>query len=87
MQPRHAVVKNGRLTLDEPSDLPEGHIVLLIPLEELLADMGPADGELGDDIEGVEGSEVAVRFVAAPREWREPKKVSAKALLNELRSI
>lgn len=86
MQPRHAVVKNGRLTLDEPTDLPEGHVVLLIPLDELLAEAGI---DAGDD-EGTyedEAPEVAFRFVPPPREWREPKKIGAQALLDEIRSL
>jgi hypothetical protein len=37
----HAVkahVKNGRLTVDEPTDLPEGEVVELVPLDEVLTD-------------------------------------------------
>ena len=95
MQPRHAVVKNGRLTLDEPTDLPEGHVVLLIPLDELLAEAGIGEGV--EDVEDVEGDddaedsdeapEIAFRFVAPPRQWREPKKIGAQALLDEIRSL
>lgn len=87
MQPRHAVVKNGRLTLDEPTDLPEGRVVLLIPLDELLAEAGI---DAGDDDEGAyedEAPEVAFRFVPPPPQWREPKKIGAQALLDEIRSI
>lgn len=77
MQPRKAVVKNGRLLLDEPSDLPEGQVVLLVPLEELMSLV--EDG--GDD------DEVAFTFVAPPqRVWRQPKPVDAAALIEELRS-
>jgi hypothetical protein len=32
-----AHVKNGRLTLDEPTDLPEGEVIELVPLDEVLA--------------------------------------------------
>jgi hypothetical protein len=84
MQPRHAVVKNGRLTLDEPTDLPEGRVVLLIPLEELLAEAG-IDGD--DDDSDEEPQDVAFRFVPAPHAWREPKKIGAQALLDEIRSL
>jgi len=31
MQPLRARVKNGRLVLDEPTDLPEGEVVDLVP--------------------------------------------------------
>jgi hypothetical protein len=40
MQPLKAHVKNGRLVLDEPTDLPEGDEVELIPLDEVLASGG-----------------------------------------------
>lgn len=36
MQPLKAHVKNGRLMLDEPTDLPEGQVVLLKPVDELV---------------------------------------------------
>ena len=36
MQPLKAHVKNGRLLLDEPTDLPEGEEVELVPLVEAL---------------------------------------------------
>lgn len=33
-------VKNGRLVLDEPTDFPDGEIVKLVPLDEVLASGG-----------------------------------------------
>ena len=36
MQPLKAQVKNGRLVLDEPTDLPEGEIVLLQPIDGIV---------------------------------------------------
>jgi hypothetical protein len=35
-----AHVKNGRLVLDEPTDLPEGDVVELVPVDEVLASGG-----------------------------------------------
>jgi hypothetical protein len=35
-----AHVHNGRLVLDEPTDLPEGEVVELVPLDEVLANGG-----------------------------------------------
>jgi hypothetical protein len=35
MQPLRAHVRNGRLTLAEPTDLPEGDIVELVQLDEV----------------------------------------------------
>ena len=40
MQPVKAHVKNGRLVLDEPTDRPEGEVVELVPLDEVLASGG-----------------------------------------------
>ncbi len=40
MQPLKAQVKNGRLVLDEPTERPEGEVVELVPLDELLASGG-----------------------------------------------
>ncbi len=33
MQPLKAIVKNGRIVVDEPTDLPEGEVVYLQPIE------------------------------------------------------
>jgi hypothetical protein len=41
MQPLKAHVHNGRLLLDEPTDLPEGEVVYLHPVE---ASVGEDDG-------------------------------------------
>jgi hypothetical protein len=38
MQPLKAQVKNGRLVLDEPTDLPEGKVVELVPLDDEMDD-------------------------------------------------
>ncbi len=35
-----ARVENGRLRLDEPTDLPEGEVVELVPVDEILAHGG-----------------------------------------------
>jgi hypothetical protein len=40
MQPLKAHVRNGRLLLDEPTDLPEGDVVELVQLDHVLADGG-----------------------------------------------
>jgi hypothetical protein len=40
MQALKAQVKNGRLVLDEPTDLPEGEVVELVPIDEVLASGG-----------------------------------------------
>jgi hypothetical protein len=40
MLPFKAHVHNGRLVLDEPTNLPEGEVVELVPLDEVLASGG-----------------------------------------------
>jgi hypothetical protein len=47
MQPLKAHVHNGRLVLDEPTELPEGEVVYLKPLDAIVA----ADGDDLDDEE------------------------------------
>jgi hypothetical protein len=37
MQPLKARVSNGRILLDEPTDRPDGEVVELVPLDEVLA--------------------------------------------------
>lgn len=37
MEPLRAHVRNGRLVLDEPTDLPEGEVVDLVLVDEVLA--------------------------------------------------
>jgi hypothetical protein len=36
MQPLKARVHNGRLVLDEPTDLPEGEVIELLPVDDVL---------------------------------------------------
>ena len=43
MEPLKAQVKNGRLTLDEPTDLPDGKVVYLTRVEELVVVGGDDD--------------------------------------------
>lgn len=35
-----AHVKNGRIVVDEPTDLPDGEVIELVPLDEVLASGG-----------------------------------------------
>lgn len=80
MQPFHALVKNGRLTLDEPSDLPDGQVVVLLPLEELLT--------MADDVSEDENDTVTFSFVPpVRREFKKPKAVDAAAIIAELRAL
>jgi hypothetical protein len=40
MQALKAHVRGGRIVLDEPTDLPEGEVIELVPLDEVLANGG-----------------------------------------------
>ncbi|MBN2194342.1 MAG: hypothetical protein JW751_16110 [Polyangiaceae bacterium] len=40
MQPLKAHVRGGRLVVDEPTDLPEGEVVELVPVDDVLANGG-----------------------------------------------
>jgi hypothetical protein len=40
MQSLKAHVHNGRLLLDEPTDLPEGEVIELVPVDDVLASGG-----------------------------------------------
>ncbi len=46
MEPLKAQVRNGRLLLDEATDLPEGQVVELVPVDQAWAD---GDDDLDDE--------------------------------------
>jgi hypothetical protein len=65
MQPLKAVVKNGRLVVDEPTALPEGTEIELVPVDDdfdpeerarlqAALDDGIEDFERGDHMDGFE---------------------------------
>ena len=56
MEALKAQVKNGRLVLDEPTDLPEGAVIELVPSPRVLAD--DAD-DLDDEERAALHSEIA----------------------------
>jgi hypothetical protein len=53
-----AVVRNGRLVLNEPTDLPEGH-----ELELAVVDDGGVDAELLEELEAAAADEAAGNLV------------------------
>lgn len=79
MPPLKAVVKNGRLLVDEPTNLPEGtEVELVVVDDEFDADerarlleaieAGADDFERGDYVDGVEfAKQLLARREAAPR--------------------
>ncbi|WP_394836210.1 hypothetical protein LVJ94_04790 [Pendulispora rubella] len=75
MQPLKAQVRNGRLVLDEPTDLPEGEVVELWPAY--------IDGDEMDDEERVA---LNAELEAAEREYAEIGGVSEEQLWATLRA-
>jgi len=75
MQPLKAQVRNGRLVLDEPTDLPDGEVVELWP-----APLG--DDEMDDE----ERAALNAELEASEREYAEVGGVSEEELWARLRA-
>lgn len=74
----HAIVKNGRLVVDEPTDLPEGTELWLLPTE--------GDGELAlDGLPEDERTELLNRIERGLAEADQGKVVPAAEALRRLR--
>ena len=80
MQPLRAQVHNGRLVLDEPTDLPEGEVVELVPLDEVLASGG-------DYLDDDERAALHQELEASIAEAKEGKLIDAEDVLAELRAM
>ena len=80
MQPLRAHVKNGRLLLDEPTDLPEGEVIELMPVDDVLA----ADDDHLDD---EERSALHAELDASIAEAKGGKLIDADVVLAELRAM
>jgi hypothetical protein len=79
MLPLKAHVKNGRLVLDEPTDLPEGDVIELVPLDEVLAGGG-------DPLDAEERAALHAEIAASIAEAKAGKLVDAEVVLAELRA-
>ena len=79
MQPVKAHVKNGRLVLDEPTDRPEGEVVELVPLDEVLA-------HGGDYLDEEERAALRAELEASIAEAKSGQLVDADVVLAELRA-
>lgn len=77
-QPFRARVRNGRLVLDEPTDLPEGEEVELVR-----ADADDLDDDLSDDERRQLDESIAVSFEQA----KNGQLIDADEVLAKLRSI
>ena len=79
MHAHHARVRNGRLVLDEPTDRPEGDLVELVPLDEVLASGG-------DDLDRAERAALHQELEASILESKTGQLIDAEDVLAELRA-
>lgn len=79
MQPPKAHVHNGRLVLDEPTDLPEGEVVEQMPLDAMLA-----DGV--DDLDDQEREQLHESLRESIRQMKTGETLDGAAALAELRA-
>jgi hypothetical protein len=79
MQPLKAHVHNGRLVLDEPTDLPEGKVVELVQLDDVIA-------HAGDDLDDEERAALHAELRASIAEAKTGKLIDADEVLAELRA-
>jgi hypothetical protein len=79
MQPLKAHVMQGRLVLDEPTDLPDGEVIELVPLDDLLA-------AGGDDLENVERARLHESLRESIRQMRDGQTIDAAEALAAMRA-
>ena len=80
MQPLKAHVHNGRLVLDEPTDLPEGEVIELVALDAALADGG-------DDLDDEERAALHAELAASIAEAKAGKLIDVDEVFAELRAM
>jgi hypothetical protein len=79
MQPLKAHVLNGRLVLDEPTDLPEGEVIELVPLDEVFANGG-------DDLDDEERERLHESLRESIQQMKSGDTIDAAVALAELRA-
>ncbi|MGH7272744.1 MAG: hypothetical protein ACREJ3_20130 [Polyangiaceae bacterium] len=79
MQPLKAHVQNGRLVLDEPTELPEGEEVELLPVDEVLA-------AGGDYLDGEERARLHASIERGLEDGRAGRTVDARQVIERLRA-
>jgi hypothetical protein len=80
MQSVRAHVHNGRLVLDEPTDLPEGQVVELVPVDDVLA-------HGVDYLDADDRAALHKELEASIAEAKEGKLIDAQVVLAELRAM
>ncbi len=75
-----ACVRNGRLTLDEPTDLAEGSLLELVSTDDVLSNGG-------DLLDAEERAELAKELAAADAEVEAGELIDAADFLAELRAL
>jgi hypothetical protein len=80
MVPLKAHVRNGRLLLDEPTDLPEGDVVELVQVDEVLASGG-------DDLDDEERAELHRELDASFAEEQAGQLIDLADAIADLRTI
>jgi len=78
-KPLKAVVKGGKLIVDEPTDLPEGEVIELVPLDEVLANGG-------DYLDDEERKRLHTSLREGIRQMRAGETIDSAIALAELRS-
>jgi len=73
MQPLKARVKNGRLVLDEPTDLPEGEVIDLVPM-------------VGDDLTDTDRAALHDSLEESVEQMKRGELIDADAAIAELRA-
>jgi len=80
MQPLKAHVRNGRLVFDEPTDLPEGEVVELVPVDEVLA-------RGGDYLDDEEREKLHKALDTSVRQAEQGQLIDADEVMAELRAL
>ena len=79
MQPLKAHVHNGRLVLDEPTDLPEGEVIELVPIDDVLANGG-------DDLDDEDRARLREALDESIEQMKAGQTIDAAEALAELRA-
>ena len=80
MKALKAQVKGGRLVLDEPTELPEGEVIELVPLDEVLVDGG-------DYLDEEERKRLHTSLREGVRQMKAGQTIDATEALAELHSL